>query len=65
MAKYRLGIEYFEKALKISPEKISQEKRREVLTHREAMKRNLEATKGRLGDLGRLEHCHYLHCTVS
>ncbi|VDO51247.1 unnamed protein product [Brugia timori] len=55
MEKYRMGIEYFEKALKISPDKVYPEKRSEVITHREAMKRNLEATKGRLSDLGKLK----------
>uniref|UniRef100_A0AAF5PS12 microtubule-severing ATPase n=2 Tax=Wuchereria bancrofti TaxID=6293 RepID=A0AAF5PS12_WUCBA len=54
MEKYRVGIEYFEKALKISPERVHPEKRSEVITHREAMKRNLEATKGRLSDLEKL-----------
>lgn len=49
-----MGIEYFEKALKISPSRVHREKRGEVESHREAMKRNLEATKGRLSDLGRL-----------
>lgn len=58
MEKYRIGIEYFEKALKISPDRVHPEKRGEVKTHREAMKRNLEATKGRLSDLGRLK-CYY------
>ncbi|KAM3716120.1 putative spastin [Dirofilaria immitis] len=54
MEKYRMGIQYFEKALKISPDKIHSEKRDEVEKHREAMKRNLDATKGRLGDLERI-----------
>uniref|UniRef100_A0A0R3RZX6 microtubule-severing ATPase n=1 Tax=Elaeophora elaphi TaxID=1147741 RepID=A0A0R3RZX6_9BILA len=52
--KYRLGIEYFEKALKISPDRIHPAKRSEVETHREAMKRNLEATRGRLSDLEKM-----------
>ncbi|VDO76096.1 unnamed protein product [Onchocerca flexuosa] len=51
MEKYRMGIQYFEKALKISPDRIHPEKRDEVQKHREAMKRNLDATKGRLSDL--------------
>lgn len=54
MEKYRMGIQYFEKALKISPDRIHPEKRDEVHKHREAMKRNLDATKGRLSDLGSL-----------
>ncbi|VDK73684.1 unnamed protein product [Onchocerca ochengi] len=53
MEKYRMGIQYFEKALKISPDRIHPEKRDEVHKHREAMKRNLDATKGRLSDLER------------
>lgn len=52
MEKYRAGIEYFEKALKISPSSVHSEKKSEVEKHREAMKRNLEATRGRLSDLG-------------
>ncbi|CAG9540207.1 unnamed protein product [Cercopithifilaria johnstoni] len=54
MEKYRMGIEYFEKALKISPNRVRPEKRGEVEKHREAMKRNLEATKGRLSDLEKM-----------
>ncbi|KAL3985606.1 ATPase associated with various cellular activities (AAA) family protein [Acanthocheilonema viteae] len=54
MEKYRVGIEYFEKALKISPDKVHSEKRSEVETHREIMKRNLVATKGRLSDLEKM-----------
>uniref|UniRef100_A0A915Q679 microtubule-severing ATPase n=1 Tax=Setaria digitata TaxID=48799 RepID=A0A915Q679_9BILA len=54
MEKYRSGIEYFEKALKISPDRVHPEKRDEVQRHREAMKRNLQATKGRLSDLEKM-----------
>ncbi|VDK83078.1 unnamed protein product [Litomosoides sigmodontis] len=54
MEKYRVGIEYFEKALKISPDRVHFEKRSEVETHREAMKRNLEATRARLSDLEKM-----------
>lgn len=65
MEKYRVGIEYFEKALKISPERVHFEKRSEVEIHREAMKRNLEATKARLSDLGRPKCCIQQECIYS
>ncbi|VDN30091.1 unnamed protein product [Gongylonema pulchrum] len=54
MEKYRAGIKYFEEALKISPNSVEHDRKAEVEQHREAIKRNLEATKGRLSDLEKL-----------
>ncbi|VDN05652.1 unnamed protein product [Thelazia callipaeda] len=54
MNKYRISIEYIEKALKILPHEVHLEKRKEVARNREAMKRNLEATRERLGDLEKM-----------
>lgn len=52
MEMYRRGVRHFEDAFRASKLTLPPDKLEEVEKRRNAIKKNLEATKGRLSDLG-------------